>query len=287
MTGPKEKSSVPALCGCLAKQRLACGPGAIHRAGSQGLYLRFSDLVLLCDRRFGQIPFGIYVADYGLLFDSPKPQVGSPVVFDGKHLVFPWGLSLTIEEKSLPSCCAIPCGWEHHARRALQQSGKGAVCSLALGGEKSLWARQAEGPVHGLMHAIRAEDGTALFRCLEHLIGLGPGLTPSMDDWLLGLLYYWEHNRVKMFEGSLYLLRQGLRKLSPGRTTDISAAFLTAAAEGYAFEILDRALAGNFAADTDGILCVGSSSGADILTGMVCAAELLNISSGAEPPLNI
>jgi hypothetical protein len=39
-----------------------------------------------------------------------------------------------------------------------------------------------------LADAVRSYDRTATLKCVAHLIGLGPGLTPAGDDFIVGLL---------------------------------------------------------------------------------------------------
>ena len=117
------------------------------------------------------------------------------------------------------------------------------------------------------MHAQPALDalddwlvGNAMRGEAETLVGLGPGLTPSGDDYLGGMLI------------ALRLLERGAqadalwRWLEPrlaSRTSAISAAHLAAAAAGEGHEALHEALAG----DPGRLGSVGHCSGWDALAG--------------------
>jgi len=106
--------------------------------------------------------------------------------------------------------------------------------------------------------------GNALDPRAEQLIGLGPGLTPSGDDYLGGVMV------------ALHALGRGSqaaalwRRLEPrlaSRTSAISAAHLAAAAAGHAHEALHRILDGEL--DLDALDAVGHTSGWDALAGAV------------------
>jgi Protein of unknown function (DUF2877) len=110
------------------------------------------------------------------------------------------------------------------------------------------------------------------------LVGLGPGLTPSGDDYLGGVLI------ALSLLGRLSLrdrLWQTLEPLLTERTTDISRAHLVAAAEGYGCAALNRMLCAILAGATDrvvadaitGLAAVGHSSGWDALAGALAALK--------------
>lgn len=103
-------------------------------------------------------------------------------------------------------------------------------------------------------------------------IGLGPGLTPSMDDILVGLLAIISSD--VRFVGKLSQLKRGLSALSfNSLTTLISASFLNYALEGkFSLLVLQmvKALNQNRLAHSsiDKLLNYGHTSGADLLLGM-------------------
>jgi len=113
----------------------------------------------------------------------------------------------------------------------------------------------------------------------EGLIGLGPGLTPSGDDFVGGLLFMARHlNAAYPPEG---LWRggdiRGLLARTDMLTTHISHTLLTDLAEGQSHESLHD-LAENLVADSQDfdaaahvlrVAQIGASSGWDMLTGML------------------
>lgn len=139
------------------------------------------------------------------------------------------------------------------------------------------------------IRAIRSWMGAALAGSavppppvIESLVGLGPGLTPSGDDFLCGAmaaLHYLGHAMVaqQLALRTLPLTAQG--------TNLISAAYLRCAAAGQASSVLFDALesmvvdAGtNLELRLDAIHAVGHTSGWDSLTGAATAcAELAGL----------
>ncbi|MGI9489468.1 MAG: DUF2877 domain-containing protein [Geminicoccaceae bacterium] len=107
------------------------------------------------------------------------------------------------------------------------------------------------------------------------LLGLGPGLTPSGDDLLAGILIAWHHLGASEMSNRLGHL---LVAASAARTTPISQAHLIAAAKGYGASPLHRLLKALIAdrraelAETlDAVAKIGHSSGMDAVAGMVLA----------------
>lgn len=120
---------------------------------------------------------------------------------------------------------------------------------------------------------------------IESLVGLGPGLTPSGDDFLCGAmvaLHYLGHATVAQ--------RLALRTLPvAARDTNlISAAYLRCASAGHASSVLFDAL-GSLVAGTDAHLerrldavhAVGHTSGWDSLAGAATACAELAASTNA------
>lgn len=114
------------------------------------------------------------------------------------------------------------------------------------------------------------------FESLAHVSGLGPGLTPSGDDFLSGLLsllwYLDEEDEVSHFKDAL-LRRMRLRV---HETTPVSMAFLTAAMNGeFTERVLDlyRVMGSSKFEESKEILREisrqGHSSGTDTLAGIL------------------
>jgi len=114
------------------------------------------------------------------------------------------------------------------------------------------------------------------FERLAQVIGLGPGLTPSGDDFLSGLLsllwYLGEEDDISLFKGNL------LKAMIPRvhETTPVSRAFLEAAMNGeFTESILDlyKVMGSRDMEESKEILReisrLGHSSGTDTLAGML------------------
>ena len=110
---------------------------------------------------------------------------------------------------------------------------------------------------------------------LENFLGMGPGLTPSGDDFILGVIL--SINRWKTIlnlHPSYEILNQELTERARQKTNIISAELIRCAALGQADERLIQAvdyLAGaniNMEVVLDGLLNWGNSSGIDAFAGM-------------------
>jgi Protein of unknown function (DUF2877) len=120
--------------------------------------------------------------------------------------------------------------------------------------------------------------GEPVTPAVEALVGAGPGLTPSGDDVLCGVL-------LGLRLAGLPTLRRSLwTEVAPrlGSTTSLSAALLTEAAAGYAVPPVGRFVDVLVARDRDGVRAaaaqvraIGHTSGADLLGGLVGALYAL------------
>ncbi|HEY5365112.1 MAG TPA: DUF2877 domain-containing protein [Casimicrobiaceae bacterium] len=141
------------------------------------------------------------------------------------------------------------------------------------------------------IRAIRGWMGAALAGspapppAIESLIGLGPGLTPSGDDFLCGVmtaLHYLGHATIAQ--------RLAMRTLPVAArdTNVISAAYLRCASAGHAASVLFDALESLVAGDDrhlarrlDAVHAVGHTSGWDSLAGAATACAELAASPAA------
>jgi hypothetical protein len=153
---------------------------------------------------------------------------------------------------------------------------------------------------HTLTDGLLAGDVESLPDRVSTLVGAGPGLTPSGDDVLCGILLGLRlHPR-----GSLSLVEQLWAAVRPRltTTTSLSAALLTEAAEGYAVAPVIRladALARRAAepgttgrlgstelsAAVHAVLAIGHSSGADLLGGLAGCLDTLDALASRSPDL--
>jgi hypothetical protein len=153
---------------------------------------------------------------------------------------------------------------------------------LAEDGRHLAFAAIAGGAPGDLATATRGLDADAARSAFGRLVGLGAGGTPAGDDFLVGFVAaLWasqgDDRRRRAFLDELgEALRAGL-----GRTNEVSAVYLEAAAEGEVSEMLARlvaAVAGGAAigaveAAARPAIAVGHTSGADGVFGFVAGAE--------------
>jgi len=143
------------------------------------------------------------------------------------------------------------------------------------------WLRRGAAEARGLQQALRALDPPGIRSRIGGLIGLGPGLTPSGDDLVCGLLAGLHVFALRSpglrsrLETSRAIIAASVQD-SAHRTTALSRTLLHYAARGVAVEPLLRVLwslgSGRGVDALDELLCIGHSSGSDMLTGAVIAA---------------
>jgi hypothetical protein len=115
---------------------------------------------------------------------------------------------------------------------------------------------------------------------VQGLIGLGPGLTPSGDDFLVGALATLD----AIGAGDAHTaLATAVANAAPGATSALSACFLRAAAAGHVGEPLHRAVAALLTGDADAAVAavahIGHSSGWDMMAGI---ATVLRVAANGE-----
>ncbi len=132
-----------------------------------------------------------------------------------------------------------------------------------------------------LEHALARRDAARVERRVASLVGLGPGLTPSGDDALVGLLAVLHRLAAAGEESPLTLLRPAVAEHAH-RTGDISAHYLRLAAAGHVGERLTALCDALAAGARDAIesaaaavLATGATSGADALLGVVGGLRLV------------
>jgi len=112
---------------------------------------------------------------------------------------------------------------------------------------------------------------------VQGLIGLGPGLTPSGDDFLVGALAALDAIGAGEAHGAL---AAAVAAAAPGATSALSACLLHAAAARHIGEALHRAVASLLTGDADAAVAavahIGHSSGWDMLAGI---ATVLRVAS--------
>jgi hypothetical protein len=109
---------------------------------------------------------------------------------------------------------------------------------------------------------------------VRDMVGLGPGLTPSGDDVLIGALALLD----ALGERRAYArLARAVSLVPPGLTSPLSHCFLRTAAAGHVGEGLHAAVSAVVRGDPEraiaAIRAVGHSSGWDMMAGIVAALD--------------
>ena len=270
------------------------GEGKIIGVFSSGIYFDYSGrTILLHDEQGGALPFGISLPRFnghghylGLEADMPVCCETGNLLRLGKNLYIQ--LVYTECTQKITSRDNLRLFFEY-AKDLLLRSEKSAFSIYGIKDtekfEKSqiadIFARAAYTGINELSCAMEENSADRVEYCLSKLVGLGRGLTPSMDDFLCGMLFvfhysknYWDY-KAKFLD----VLSSCVKELALQNTNAYSAAYIISAAEGEDFSLMRQCL--ESAADEDffdcvnRLLSVGSSSGADMLSGMCFAAKYI------------
>ena len=265
--------------------------GEIILVSSSGIYLRFDEQIfLICDQNWGVLPIGIGVENFKAAVHLLQPRQGQQVIVSENCLIFRLGNIRLIPENQSRSvvCSSFPqLRRIHQAAQELAALRKERgismlVLPLVLGGAADDTLKQNPYCAHGhtylsrLMIALRQGDNCEIRGCVEKLLGLGPGLTPSADDVLMGMLYVFRALPQKAPEGT-QLFQKSIGQLCERCTSQISAAYLKAMIEGVPFERMAqifRGLCGEEPLDIWKMTQIGSSSGSEMLLGMLIALRV-------------
>jgi hypothetical protein len=164
------------------------------------------------------------------------------------------------------------------------QSPKKAAAREIRSPMRSQVRAQLQTATTGLCMAALAEDVDLALACVQQIIGLGPGLTPSGDDFLSGFLLtlHLADGAAASCKEWLERVSAGVSAMAPGRTTLASSTQLHLAAQGEADEVTGRAITAilwgepDLSASVRALLDVGSTSGSDILAGINAAASIID-----------
>lgn len=148
----------------------------------------------------------------------------------------------------------------------------------------NLFARMALPHISELLKAIRAEGSQDIKRSAKKLIGLGPGLTPSADDMLSGLMTSLALIAENLDVNTNFVskVNKDITSCIPGRTTLISQELLMHGAAGEANEpivtLIEKILTAKpneVENATKDVLAIGDTSGTDIVLGIMLGSRLL------------
>lgn len=246
------------VAGRAAREALAAGEGSVCAVFRRSFYLEFRGGRYACvgDASLGRGPLNALVAQF------EAPPLGARVSVEVREAWAPPRMN----GNARPDLGALRAILDGHV------PAEGLGCTiLGVDNPLSVHAQPA-------LEAIeRWLAGHALANEAAQLIGLGPGLTPSGDDYLGGVLIglRWL-GRAPQAES----LWRWLEPRLPGATSAISAAHLAAAAQGEGHEALHQVLSDLSAWQVPDLLpglarldAVGHTSGWDALAGVVAVAR--------------
>jgi Protein of unknown function (DUF2877) len=154
---------------------------------------------------------------------------------------------------------------------------------MRMSGRLNIFASAALPRMVRLERAFRSEDESMLKDAVRELIGLGPGLTPSSDDMLAGLVLLsvlFAENRGWPRRASRLVARAASGE-ARGRTTILSEEYLVQASLGRGNErvmkLCAELLTGerrSVERETRRVLSTGETSGTDTVLGMLLGATL-------------
>jgi hypothetical protein len=167
------------------------------------------------------------------------------------------------------------------------QSGEGKAAQRAE--ELNLLCRVSWEPLRQLIRAIQERDLPLVSNSLASLIGLGIGLTPSMDDVITGLISALHRLNDRLAGGPAWVsaIGQEVRTLSASQTTEVSRNHLLFASTGDRFEVLDDLIdsllfsrAGDLNERIGRLVSCGATSGTELAVGVCLGVKLVLASCG-------
>jgi hypothetical protein len=126
--------------------------------------------------------------------------------------------------------------------------------------------------VQALLQALKKENTADIHKSVSFLLGLGPGLTPSGDDLLSGLLYGLRHSSARDSLACTNLTNT-IRELAVERTNAVSADYLIALVNDAPFDLMAAAWE-DPAGGAARLMQLGHNSGGEMLLGLMCAGML-------------
>jgi Protein of unknown function (DUF2877) len=153
--------------------------------------------------------------------------------------------------------------------RAKRAVGRVASEGLSLSAGPARAEHKRPPPLTPPRHSLRERGEGNLEACAARLIGLGPGLTPSGDDFLIGALAALD----ALHQTDIHAALGRAVLAAAARTTPLSASLLRAAAAGHVGESLHMMVAALVTGDADAAVeaaaSIGHTSGWDALAGAV------------------
>lgn len=281
----------------------------IHSVNSNSFYARVypDDLLLVSDKVYGALPFGISVdlqqqgsfedleLERGLSIKIKRaylsiPQVDYYIDLHKARVWYPKDKDYYKKYSAIPSS-----NLDYMISHSKHRIAPGHFPNLFFLHEDILLGQDCRTGnldnlnqisfdlLTNLVRSIRTKDYLLMKKTLSNSIGLGPGLTPYMDDVVIGIvstLHVFKYSFPSLYDIVTFLSHE-IYELR-NRTTSVSRLYLTSVANGDVLEIIDDLIfAVLFSAKNEiktrvnTLLAVGSTSGTAILLGLVLGFNLI------------
>ena len=254
--------------------------GFVKMVNSRGIYLQLGfKVVLLCHSAFGTVPNGVALEQWDRLSSLIAPD--QPVESEAGVLHFPstvWDMQL----RKVPRDTQIHFHREDQLSAGMhlllantKPTGLSALAYPLFAGQTprmNVYCDMALPHVSALLKALKEENLYGIRQPVSALLGLGPGLTPSGDDLLSGLLYGLRHGPAR---GTTICeaLSDTIRELAGEQTNAVSADYLSAIADDAPFDRMSAAWV-NPATGAAELMQIGNNSGGEMLLGLLCAGSI-------------
>lgn len=214
---------------------------------------------------------GVVVVDGRFRFDTRESAEWSPSgIGRAEAIAVPIGPVLSVFRGSAPKDGLAPLLFRVEKAARLSP-----VVDAALPAHRELtdWVRRV----------TAGTDSSPPLESVSRMLGLGPGLTPSGDDYLGGMMIALRGFGYDRAVERLYAI---IEREAPRRTNPISVAHLAAAREGWGSAPL-HAVLNRLGSDTGASLAalistvdrIGHTSGWDALTGLLAAVQAMGPAS--------
>ena len=267
------------------------GTGEVLMVNSAGVYLSAGDQVwLLCDISWGMAPLGIAIDNFEKQIVGLCIEAGREFCYRKNELIFS-GRALNLQPIEYSESPHFP---KNPKAELVDQAAKKIVdlrkvrgismlaLPLILGnnsedvGALNPYCARAYPLLSKLMQALVCESDVEIRECVDSLLGLGAGLTPSADDVILGMLYAFRKLGSDAPK-SLDTFRKCVLDMCDTHTNKVSSAYLKAVISGAYFERIEKVwcgLCGVEPLDTSYLVEIGGSSGSEMLLGILIALRV-------------
>lgn len=268
--------------------------------------LPHKQLLLVCDKGYGGIPFAISVASWSDCFDNTGVEKGMHINFKESCLNIPKAdlciylnnAKVWYPENNYFQFTLLPDTYSNLdfvVQLCIDRGSKEGLGGL-LNIHKNLFLDQKKGVADlnflcqlcfdalcGFVRGIEKRDFYHVEISLRKLIGLGIGLTPSADDLLVGLIssLYFLQCSCSYSLGYVSSIGRMIYSLCSGKTTLVSETFIKHASKGDRYELLDNTMFAilfsskeQLGLKIEKILSVGCTSGTEILLGILIGLRL-------------